>query len=116
MGSMNREETGSKDIILFSGEELDIIAAVTDSLLSRGMNAEIEAVGNNRMALEQLGRSISFYPSILAAHRLGSSSRSVESLVETLCRDDIPDMILHIPTKAVLGRSYSIAKIGRAHV
>lgn len=111
MGSMNREETGSKDIILFSGEELDIIASVTDSLLSRGMNAEIEAVGNNRMALEQLGRSISFYPSILAAHRLGSSSRSVESLVETLCRDDIPDMILHIPTKAVLGRSYSIAKI-----
>ncbi len=108
---MNKEHTGSKDIVLFSEEELGIIAAVTENLGSRGMTAEIEAVGNNRMALEQLGRSISLYPSILASHRLGSSSRSVESLVETLCRDDIPDMILHIPTKAVLGRSYSIAKI-----
>jgi hypothetical protein len=109
--NMNREHPESKDIVLFSDEELGIIAAVTENLSSRGITAEIEAVGNNRMALEQLGRSISFYPSILAAHRLGTSSRSVESLVETLCRDDIPDMILHIPTKAVLGRSYSIAKI-----
>ncbi len=109
--SMNREHTGSKDIVLFSEEELGIIVAVTGSLASRNMSAEIEALGNNRMALEQLGRSISLYPSILAEHRLGTSSRSVESLVETLCRDDIPDMILHIPTKAVLGRSYSIAKI-----
>ncbi|HSV97815.1 MAG TPA: hypothetical protein VLM75_12905 [Spirochaetota bacterium] len=108
---MNRERLESKDIVLFSEEELGIITAVTESLASRGMSAEIEAVSNNRMALEQLGRSISFYPSILAAHRLGAASRSVESLVETLCRDDIPDMILHIPTKAVLGRSYSIAKI-----
>jgi len=111
MKAMNMEHTASKDIVLFSSEELDIVAAVTDSLSSKGKTSELEAVGNNRMALEQLGRSISFYPSILESHRLGGSSRSVESLVETLCRDDIPDMILHIPTKAVLGRSYSIAKI-----
>ncbi|PKL74468.1 MAG: hypothetical protein CVV27_20365 [Candidatus Melainabacteria bacterium HGW-Melainabacteria-1] len=35
----------------------------------------------------------------------------MESLIEKLCTSWVPDMVLHIPTKAILGRGYTIAKI-----
>ncbi len=99
------------DILLFSEDEEGIIGTIVHGLEGLGRVQDLETIGNNRAALEELARAISLYPSILESHQLGSSCRSVESLVAALCEKAVPDMILHIPTKAILGRGYSIAKI-----
>ncbi|HDP79357.1 MAG TPA: hypothetical protein ENN21_00785 [Spirochaetes bacterium] len=101
----------SRDIVLFSEEEESIIGAILETLGGLGKNEVVETISNNRTALRELAGSISLYPSILEKHQLGSYSRSVESLIESLCQGIVPDMILHIPTKAILGRGFSIAKI-----
>jgi hypothetical protein len=101
----------SQHIVLFSEGEERILAAIRETLVRLGKAEELEQVDNNRISLETLARSISLYPSILESHRLGNSSRSIESLIESLCQREVPDMILHIPTKAILGRGFSIAKI-----
>ena len=72
---------------------------------------DVNTVVNNRRALEELARSISLYPSILQNNRLAGTHRSMESLIEKLCTSWVPDMVLHIPTKAILGRGYTIAKM-----
>ncbi len=101
----------SRDIVLFNQEEESIIKNIVDALERLERTDVLESVRNNQTALRELAGSISLYPSILEKHQLGSFSRSVESLIESLCRRDVPDMILRIPTKAILGRGFSIAKI-----
>lgn len=103
--------TAPIDILLFNEEEEIIISTVVGGLERLARLQELETIANNRAALEELARAISLYPSILESHQLGRSCRSVESLITALCEKAVPDMILHIPTKAILGRGYSIAKI-----
>ncbi|HQO03308.1 MAG TPA: hypothetical protein PLI62_13670, partial [Spirochaetota bacterium] len=55
--------------------------------------------------------SISRYPSILESNKLINEQRTIESLITSICEREVPDMILRIPTKAILGRAYTIAKI-----
>lgn len=102
---------GLKEIILFSRAEEDLITAVASIMSETGRTEDVKTIDDNRHALEELARSISLYPSILSEHRLAGESRSIDSLIRHLCTTWVPDMILHIPTKAVLGRGYTIAKI-----
>ncbi len=68
-----------------------------------------------RGALGRLERTASLVrdtPSMAASWRVrGGRDFSGESLVELLCRVPDYDLDLHIPTKAVLGQGYLIAKI-----
>ena len=68
-----------------------------------------------RAALERLERTATLVrdtPSVAASWRAhGGQGFSGESLIELLCRVPEYDLDLHIPTKAVLGQSYLIAKI-----
>lgn len=102
---------GAEHLVVFSEREERIAGEILDLLARRGKTAEAGAVRTNKRALEELARSISMYPSILEERRLGGSSRSIKSLIDRLCQREIHDMILHIPTKAILGRGFSIAKI-----
>jgi hypothetical protein len=76
-------------------------------------NADEEAL--LRAVLGRLERTAGIVrdtPSMAAAWReRGGRNFSGESLVELLCRVPDYDLDLHIPTKAVLGQSYLIAKI-----
>ena len=99
------------EIIVFRKDERNIISAIRETLGEEEKKLELNAVENNIHSLEELARSISLYPSILGTQHLGSASRSVETLVETLCVRDIMDLLLHVPTKAILGKGYSVAKV-----
>lgn len=101
----------SEHIIIFSDEEEDLVNSILTDLDTADRQHELSTVNTNQIALETLARSISMYPSILKKEKLGRSSRNIDSLLQNLCTRAIPDMILHIPTKAILGRAYSIAKI-----
>ncbi len=62
--------------------------------------------------LERTAALVRDTPSMAASWRVrGGRNFSGESLVELLCRVPDFDLDLHIPTKAVLGQSYLIAKI-----
>lgn len=100
-----------KRIIAFREEEGKIIDNLLSALGESGRSKEITSVQNNMDALRELARSISLYPSILKEQRLGSATRSVETLVDSMCSTDEFDFRLHIPTKALLGNGYLIAKI-----
>ena len=103
--------SSSQEIVLFSDNEEEVISVVSSRLSGLKRREDVNIVRNNRMALEELARSISLYPSILSDNRLAGTHRSMESLIEKLCTSWVPDMVLHIPTKAILGRGYTIAKI-----
>ncbi|HOO71055.1 MAG TPA: hypothetical protein PK926_04770 [Spirochaetota bacterium] len=100
-----------KKIIPLSPDEERIVLTVKGTLKHEGLNSEHEAVVNNEGALYELASAISKYPSILGVQSLGGASRSVETLVDTLQVQDPMDLILHIPTKALLGKGFSFAKI-----
>ena len=62
--------------------------------------------------LERIAGLVRDTPSMAASWRVrGGKDFSGESLVELLCRVPDYDLDLHIPTKAVLGQTYLIAKI-----
>ena len=99
------------ELQLFNQGEQNIISLVVDSLGKKNMLEEMDTIKTNEMALSELRRSISLYPSILGKQSLGQASRSIETLVDTLCLQDTMDMEFHIPSKAILGQGYSLAKI-----
>ena len=97
--------------IVFTREEERIVQDVISVLTVKGLSEEVEAVSNNRSSLHDLANSISRYPSILESNKLINEQRTIESLITSICEREVPDMILRIPTKAILGRAYTIAKI-----
>jgi len=108
---MKTESHHTPKIIIFKHEEETIIDKLTSELSERGLDSEIERIRRNRVALSALSDSISMYPSVLGSQSLGTSSRSVETLIDTLVLKDMIDMLFNIPTKAILGQSYALAKI-----
>ena len=62
-------------------------------------------------ALHALAHGISQYPSITDTHRLRRKTRSLSTLVRSLCNGNREDRALETPTRAVVGRGFLIAKI-----
>ncbi len=75
------------------------------------LTADADSIRSNTDALIELARAISQYPSILGTHQWGGTIKSVESLVEMLSYSHSIDKLMHIPTKAVLGKGFLIAKV-----
>jgi hypothetical protein len=84
-------------------EVLDVVGATNPQqrVVLEGM------LGRLRKAAELIRDS----PSITASGGGGGRTFSANSLIEQLCRVPDWDLDLHIPTKAVLGQAYLIAKI-----
>lgn len=100
---------GMNSIIIFRSDERGIIDAIKKKLGDDTM--ALGLLETNQKALEELADSISRYPSILSSQRLGASYRSVDTLVESLCAGEIKDLLLHMPTKAILGKGFAVAKV-----
>ncbi len=97
--------------MVFTDEEEQMVHDVISVLTAKGLREDVETVKNNQSSLHDLANSISRYPSILESHKLVNDQRTIESLINSICEREVPDMILRIPTKAILGRAYTIAKI-----
>ena len=99
-----------KDIIIFTSDEEELVEHIVQAIESK-YQTEYILIEKHKEALRSLATSISLYPSLLDSQRLQNQKRTMQSLLDTLCSRSIPDMILHIPTKAILGRAFTIAKI-----
>lgn len=73
---------------------------------------EVEDVFHQAIrSLPPVAQAIEACPSFLEQQRLGNRVRSAESLIEALCRSENSNIELEIPTGAVLGRAFVLAKI-----
>ena len=100
-----------KSIQVFNEIEEDVITKSVDLLKISGDGEQIKLVENSRRSLNLLAESISQYPSLLDQQMLGKHSRSLETLVENLCLHPGLNLLLNTPTKAVLGRAFTVAKM-----
>lgn len=100
-----------KTIQVFSETEKLIISETKKMLLTSGNSEDIKVVEDTLISLEMLAESISHYPSLLNQQVLGRHSRTVETLVNNLCTHAGLNLLLNTPTKAVLGRGFTIAKM-----
>ncbi len=100
-----------KKIVVFTDKEEAVIERLKAELDKKNKIEELQYIEKNITPLRELAKSISLYPSIISRQKLGGSSRSVETLVNSLCIKDFTEIIFNIPTKAILGYGFSIAKI-----
>lgn len=115
--------SGDADTLVGMREPLDEGWFFLDAAERDLVEAALEAVGNangeQRAALEgvllrlrKIAELIRDSPSIASSWRGGGSRVfTAETLVTQLCRVPDYDLDLHIPTKAVLGQAFLIAKI-----
>ncbi len=100
-----------KTIQVFSETEELIISETKKMLQNSGDLKDIKIIEETLLSLEMLAQSISHYPSLLNQQVLGKHSRSLETLVQNLCAHTGLNLLLNTPTKAVLGRGFTIAKM-----
>lgn len=100
-----------KTIQLFSESEKLIISETKKLLWNSGDKEDTRLVEDTLTSLNLLAESISNYPSLLNQQVLGRHSRTLETLVDNLCSHSGLNLLLNTPTKAVLGRGFTIAKM-----
>jgi len=100
-----------KTMQVFSENEELIIAETKKLLWNSGDMEETKVIEDTLVSLRMLAESITHYPSLLDQQILGKHSRTLESLVENLCSHTGINLLLNTPTKAVLGKGFTIAKM-----
>lgn len=95
----------------FTTPEKNIIDQISEMLRKTDAIDDYMRVDETHLSLLILAESISRYPSILQDQHLGLNRRTVDTLVQNLCSHPDLNLVLNTPTKAVLGRGFTIAKI-----
>lgn len=99
------------ELIVFDDAESEILDLCLKIANDKNLTSEADSIRSNTDALIELARAISQYPSILGTRQWGNTVQSVESLVEMLSYSHSIDKLMHIPTKAVLGKGFLVAKV-----
>jgi hypothetical protein len=98
-------------ISVFSQTEQDLLHQIKEQLKQRELESELSTLVLNEMAVLELSKAISLYPSILKSQSFGQEERNFDTLLESLLNTDFSDLIFRLPSKALLGKSFSVAKI-----
>ncbi|MBN1501193.1 MAG: hypothetical protein JW982_13610 [Spirochaetes bacterium] len=99
------------ELVVFNDDESNLIFKCLAEVEKRNNSEAAERIKNNINALIELARAISQYPSILKKSNLFGEEQSAETLIEMLCQQEDIDQTMHIPTKAMLGKGFLVAKI-----
>lgn len=105
---LNGDDESTKIIVLTSQERalvnmfFDRLKTVSPSLL--------EGIVTRFSDLERLASAIAHYPSLFQQQRSADGIRNQETLVEALLEERSGDRMLYLPTKAVLGKGFLVAK------
>ncbi len=98
-------------IAIWSIEEKAILDNIMIKLEQERREDEREQVQKITHSLEIQAWAIGLYPSIIDSNRLAGKERNIETLVTSLCEKYPFEGLLSMPSKAVTGRSFIIAKI-----
>ncbi len=99
---------------IFTPSEVDLLEDVEDFAAnhSNGWQKDFDrALDNGLQNLARLALALESYPSLKDKHILGRKERSFETLMRTLVEGGEHGLEWVLPTKAVLARTYGIAKV-----
>lgn len=97
------------DIIVLNPNERALVNRVFENLRVYSPETMV-GVATRIMDLERLSVSISRYPSMHERGYYAGKSRSADSLIDTLCTIGDGERLLSLPTKAILGQGFLVAK------
>lgn len=99
----------STNLVVLTDKERALVNLMFDKL--KTISPETLEVFANRMAdLERLTRNIAHFPSLFQQQRFSAEVRNENTLVESLLAQRGGDRLLHLPTKAILGKGFLVAK------
>ncbi len=99
----------STNLIVLTSEEQDLVNEVFDGL--KTISPESLVVLADRLAdLEKLTLNIAHFPSLKESQEQGGQLRDMSTLVESLLVSREGDRTLHLPSKAILGKGFIVAK------
>jgi hypothetical protein len=107
----------SDDIIEFSGhgpfdeEERALIVEVVAAVAEAGEKEMVREIQHQVHQLDRLGELLGSYPSLLATQRLGGQQRDSDSLVKMLCRSNLSNFDMFLPTRALLSRDLVMGEV-----
>lgn len=97
------------DIVVLNPNERALVNRVFENL--RVFSPEtMVGIATRIMDLERLSVSISRYPSMHEKGMLAGQTRTSENLIDTLCTLGDGERLLTLPTKAILGKGFLVAK------
>ncbi len=93
--------------IVLAGKVLSMLDDLS-SVEARDSAAHLKAVIDQLMRLRQV---VTGYPSILLEHTVAGDRRDVHSLTDSICRSNPYTVEASMPSRAVVGRAYVLAKL-----
>lgn len=107
--NLQMPEAVSTDIVVLNPHERTLVNRVFENLRVYSPETMV-GVATRIMDLERLSVSISRYPSMHERGLIPGQMRTSETLIETLCTFGDGEKLLTLPTKAILGKGFLVAK------
>lgn len=107
----NEAEVIQTGIIVFTDHQQKLIDRLS-SALAKNAPDRVDRLQSRLNDITDLAKSIARFPSLLERANTTTSTRTPEALVETLISyQEEGDTTLHMPSKAILGKGFLVAKI-----
>ena len=98
-------------IIVFTDHQQKLIDRLS-SALAQNAPDRVDRLQSRLTDVTNLAKAIAYFPSLLERANTTTSTRTPEALVETLISyQEDGDTTLHMPSKAILGKGFLVAKI-----
>ncbi|MBO8450736.1 MAG: hypothetical protein IAA96_06490 [Spirochaetes bacterium] len=107
--SLKTAEPQSSDIIALNTQERELINRFFETMRIHSPETMV-GVAARIMDLERLSVAISRYPSMYEQTSFYGQERSIRTLIDTLCTLNEGGKLLFLPTKAILGQGFLVAK------
>lgn len=103
------DETFSTDIIVLTPEERKLVNSILRHLKIFSPET-MEGIASRIMDLERLATTIARFPSLFGKQVITKEVRSEQTLIDSLLQHRDGDRMLHLPSKATLGKGFIVAK------
>lgn len=107
--SSPHEKTFSTDIVVLNASERDLVNRAFEIIKSISPET-LEGLTDRLSDLERLAASIVHFPSLLQRQIMPTEIQTQHTIAESLLKQKDGDKTLHLPTKAILGKGFLVAK------
>ena len=110
-----KEDTRDDEIVVFTTYQQQLIEELKTALVAVHSD-RVDKLNDRIDKVTSLAKAISLFPSLLARATTTTSVRTPQGLVEDLVNHpESGDSMLHLPSKAILGKGFLVAKIHTFH-
>lgn len=99
----------SSDIVVLSAKEKILVDKIFETVKEISPET-LEGLTDRLSDLERLAASIAHFPSLLQRQITPTEIQTQHTIVESLLKQKDGDKTLHLPTKAILGKGFLVAK------